>query len=224
MSATIKAIAIVAAIIIIALVIGAMVTMRRRELKRRFGTEYDRVVEEHHGQLKADSELADRERRVQGLDIRPLTTAARTGYARRWALLQEQFVDAPQDVAAAAQFLTMAVMSEQGYPAKNHDQIAADLSVEHASTLGHYRAAYHISQKAAAGQASTEDLRLAVIHYRVLFDDLLGEPADPEGSGTAPDQFFAADGTAVNAASDTGFSHSATAPTEPVKNKEEIRT
>ncbi len=78
-------------------------------------------------------------------------------------------------------------MTERGYPAEHHDQVLADLSVEHSGTLDRYRAAEEISQSAAAGTASTEDLRQAMIHYRALFGDLLGEPAD-ERSRPAPTQ------------------------------------
>jgi hypothetical protein len=173
---------VVAAIVVAALVVGAMMVMRRRRLQQRFGPEYDRLVGERDSKHKAEAELAERERRVQGLDIQPLSESARAGYADQWTGIQEQFVDAPVDAVTASQALVVAVMSERGYPAEQHDQILADLSVEHASTLDRYRAAEQISASAAGGTASTEDLRLAMIHYRALFRDLLGEPADAAGT------------------------------------------
>jgi hypothetical protein len=93
--------------------------------------------------------------------------------------------------------LVTAVMTDRGYPTEHQGQVLADLSVEHSDTLGHYRAAEEISGNAAAGTASTEDLRQAMIHYRALFGDLLGEPADagPEPTATEPGQVIAADGT-----------------------------
>jgi hypothetical protein len=69
-------------------------------------------------------------------------------------------------------------MTERGYPAEEDDQVLADLSVEHSGTLDRFRAAEEISRKAAAGTASTEELRQAMIHYRALFSDLLGQPAE----------------------------------------------
>ena len=169
---------IVAVIIVLAvLAIALMAVRRRRRLQHRFGPEYDRLAGERDSKRKAESELAERERRVHGLDIQPLADSARAGYALQWAGIQEQFVDTPEDAVASSQLLVVAVMSELGYPVEDPDQMLADLSVEHATTLDHYRAAEATSRNAAAGTASTEDLRLAMIDYRALFRDLVGEPA-----------------------------------------------
>jgi hypothetical protein len=186
---------VVAVVVVAALVIGALTVMRRRRLQRRFGPEYDRVVGERASKLKAEGELAERERRVRGLDTHPLTDAARAGYADQWAAIQERFVDAPADAVAGSQLLVAAVMTERGYPTEHPDQVRADLSVEHPDTVDRYRAAEEISKSAALGTASTEDLRLAMIHYRALFSDLLGEPADagPGSAATEPEQTTAAD-------------------------------
>jgi Tfp pilus assembly protein PilX len=195
MSTGIIVVIIVAVIVVAALVTGGMAIMRRRRLQQRFGPEYDRVAGARDSKLKADSELAERERRVRDLDIQPLTDAARASYAAQWADVQERFVDAPADAVAGSQLLVTAVMTDRGYPTEHQDQVLADLSVEHSDTLGHYRAAEEISGSAAAGTASTEDLRQAMIHYRALFGDLLGEPADagPEPTATEPEQIIAAD-------------------------------
>jgi hypothetical protein len=179
-AATIAGIVVVVAVVV--LVISMMMAARRRRLQRRFGQEYDRVVQEKQSHRKAETELAGRERRVQHLDIRPLAPEAQVRYAAEWADVQERFVDQPQQAVTEAQRLVVAVRSERGYPAEGHDQIAADLSVEHAPVLAHYRIAEDISRTAAAGDASTEDLRQAMIHYRVLFGALLGE-ADEAGPG-----------------------------------------
>ena len=181
------AIIIVVVIVAAALVIGAMAAARRRRLQRRFGPEYDRVVGERGSQLKAESELAGRERRVQSLNVRPLSDAARAGYASRWRTIQEQFVDQPENAVVKAQVLVTAVMKDRGYPTEGHDQMLADLSVEHASTLEQYRLAHSISQNAADGNASTEDLRQAMIRYRALFGDLLGGPAAQDESAVTPE-------------------------------------
>jgi hypothetical protein len=86
---------------------------------------------------------------------------------------------------AGAQTLIVAVMKERGYPTEGHDQTVADLSVEHASTMDRYRTAHAISERAAAGSASTEDLRQAMVDYRSLFAELLGEPASARSATTA---------------------------------------
>ena len=167
-----------------AVAFGVMVVMPRRRLQQRFGPEYDRLVGERDSKREAEAELAGRERRVRDLDIRALTDPARARYAGQWAAIQEQFVDAPADAVSGAQLLVVAVMTERGYPAEHDDQVLADLSVEHSGTLDRYRAAEEISHRAAAGTASTENLRQAMTGYRALFGDLLGEPADT-GSGSA---------------------------------------
>jgi hypothetical protein len=186
MSTGIIAVIVVAVIVVGIVVFGVLGVFRRRRLQQRFGPEYDRLVGERDSRREAEAELTARERRVQGLDIQPLTNVARTSYAGQWMSIQEQFVDAPANAVSGAQFLVSDVMTERGYPAGQHDQdqVLADLSVEHSGTLDRFRAAEEISGKAAAGTASTEDLRQAMLHYHVLFADLLGEPLD-QGSGSA---------------------------------------
>jgi FtsZ-interacting cell division protein ZipA len=193
----ITVIVVIAAIVLVAIVAGVLYDARRRRLRQRFGPEYDRLVESRESRRKAEAELAGREKRVRDLDIRPLEPAARSRYAGQWATIQERFVDEPQQAVAEAQRLVMAVMSDRGYPTKGSEQVLADLSVDHARTLDHYRAAYAVSQRAADEIASTEDLRQAMIHYRALFRDLLGQPdtAEPEQVPAAdePEQVPAAE-------------------------------
>jgi hypothetical protein len=179
-------VAVIVAVVLVILVIGSLTLMRRRQLRQRFGPEYDRVAGEMHSQRKADAELAGRERRVRSLDIRPLDETVRVKYAAEWTAIQERFVDQPEQAVAQAGLLITSVMKDRGYPTEGHDQILADLSVEHASTLDHYRAAHDVSMQAEAGTADTEHLRLAMLHYRALFSDLLGQPGGTQPSGTAP--------------------------------------
>jgi len=180
--------AIVAIILAIMIVVAAGFTVmaaKRRRLKERFGPEYDRAVVDQQSQRKAEAELASRERRVRNLDIRPLSAAARAEYARQWASVQERFVDEPASAVSQAQELVTAVLRDRGYPTEGFDQMLADLSVEHARNLEHYRAAHALSDASANGRASTEDLRQAMIHYRTLFSDLLGAPAAEEAAEAA---------------------------------------
>src|SRR5262245_14331253 len=173
-------VAIIVAVALVILVIGALTTMRRRQLRQRFGQEYDRVAGDMRSHRKADAELAARERRVQSLDIHPLDETTRVKYAAEWTAIQERFVDQPEQAVTQARLLVTSVMKGQGYPTEGHDQTLADLSVEHAGTLDHFRAAHQISMQAEAGTAATEDLRLAMLHYRALFSDLLGQPSGPQ--------------------------------------------
>jgi hypothetical protein len=178
--------AIAVIIVVVALVVLGIVALsaaRRRKLQQRFGPEYDRVVGEKQSHRKADAELAERERRVRSLDIRPLDETARVKYAGEWAAIQERFVDQPDQAATQAGLLVTSVMKDRGYPTEDYEQILADLSVEHANTLDHYRAAHQVSLQAETGSASTEDLRLAMLHYRALFAELLGTAGTQAGPG-----------------------------------------
>jgi hypothetical protein len=179
-------IAIIVVVAVVVLVVSAM-AMTRRRLQQRFGPEYDRVVGEKRGQFRAAAELARRERRVQRLRIRPLTATARAAYTAEWRTTQEGFVDHPQHAVIEGQELVASVMKERGYPAEDPDQIAADLSVAHATMLDHYRAAQQISAAAERGDASTEDLRQALIHLRAVFGELLGkrESTGPDSATSA---------------------------------------
>lgn len=176
---------VIAILIIAAVLIGLMVARRRRELREQYGPEYDRAVRETGGHRAAEKELKEREERHEQLKLRPLTDSARERYSAEWREVQAEFVDAPEQAVAHADRLVTAVMSERGYPTESYRQQVADLSVEHAQTLDHYRAAREISGRSAQGKASTEDLRQAMVHYRALFGDLLDhsrapEPARPE--------------------------------------------
>jgi Tfp pilus assembly protein PilX len=176
-------VAIIVAVALVVLVIGTITAMRRRQLRQRFGPEYDRVAGEMRSQRKADAELAERERRVRSLDIHPLDETVRVKYAAEWTAIQERFVDQPEEAVTQAGMLVTSVMKDRGYPTDDHDQIVADLSVEHAGTLDHYRAAHQISLQTEEGTAATENLRLAMLHYRALFSDLLGPPSQAAQSG-----------------------------------------
>ncbi len=185
MSSGTTAVVIVVILAVIALLGAATMSARRRRLQQQFGPEYDRAVSEQNSKIKAESELVERQRRVRKLDIRPLPEHARLRYADRWIAIQEEFVDAPQMAVQDAYVLVTTVMRERGYPVDDDQQVMADLSVEHAQTVGHLRAAQDVSTSAAEGGAGTEDLRQAFIHYRALFSDLLGEPAGVVGQTTA---------------------------------------
>ncbi|MFB4273512.1 hypothetical protein [Nonomuraea sp. GTA35] len=166
----------VAVAVVLALAIGyVLLRQRRQRLRRRFGPEYDHTLNEQDSRGQAEQELRAREKRFASLDITPLTPASRQTYAQQWATLQERFADAPGPAVTEADELVTAVMAERGYPTEDFRQQLADLSVVHSRTLHHYRQAREISRRAAPGEPSTEDLRQAIVHYRVLFEELLDD-------------------------------------------------
>ncbi|HEU5160170.1 MAG TPA: hypothetical protein VFU43_24450 [Streptosporangiaceae bacterium] len=150
---------------------------RTRRLRRRFGPEYDRTVARHDDRRAAERELRARERRHDELDIRPLDATARGRYREQWVHVQEQFVDSPEAALGQADRLVITVMGDRGYPTKGFDERVAHLSVEHGRTIDYYRRGHEISCRAERRQASTEDMRQAMVHYRALLEDLLAVPA-----------------------------------------------
>jgi len=173
-------IVVIVVVIIVLLAIGFAVwqASRRRALRQRFGPEYDRVVSEQDSRSAAERELRERERRHAELDLKPLSEESRASYAASWEEIQAQFVDAPNDAVSAADHLVTRLIAERGYPTDNDEEKLATLSVEHARTLEHYRDAHEINLRNEKGEASTEELRQAVVHYRALFADLLGQRPD----------------------------------------------
>lgn len=149
---------------------------RRTQLRKTFGPEYDRTISESESRRTGESELKERERRRRELDIRPLSSAAWQRYTEAWATVQRRFVDDPGGATLEADRLVGEVMEERGYPVEDFEQQAADLSVDHPELVQNYRAAHSTWLRHERGDATTEELRRAMVHYRALFDELLGMP------------------------------------------------
>lgn len=171
-------IAIAVVVVIAALVWLALSRQRSTALRRRFGPEYERTLRAHETRREAEAELEQRVERRQQFEIQPLPAAARQRYLEAWREVQAQFVDAPDASVARGHSLLRSVMGERGYPVEDFEQRVADLSVDHPVVVEHYRAANTIAERSARGEATTEELRQALQHYRALFDDLLEAPAD----------------------------------------------
>jgi len=142
-------------------------------LQQRFGSEYGRTVGELGGRAKAESELKAREKRVEDLTITPLAPAEAARFSQAWNALQARFVDNPKGVVVQADQLVRELMLKRGYPMSDFERRAADISVDHPAVVENYRSAQTIAARDARGEADTEELRKAVVHYRVLFDDML---------------------------------------------------
>src|SRR5580692_10331262 len=172
---------ILTAIIVAAIlaVVAVLLFTRRRKtehLKHKFGSEYDRVVHQHGDPQRAETVLVEREKRVSHFELRTLPPTERESYAQQWALVQRKFVDDPKGAVNEADRLVTDVMNARGYPMSEFNQRADDISVNYPNTVGNYRAAHEIVVRHGKGQSSTEDLRKAMVHFRSLFDELLGKP------------------------------------------------
>jgi hypothetical protein len=165
---------VVVAVIVVLVALLARRRGRRKQLRDQFGPEYERAVAERGDVKAAESDLLDRRRRREQLEIRPLSPEAQTRYAEEWRLIQLRFVDNPDATIGDADRLVTQVMRDRGYPIEDFERRAADLSVDHPTVVENYRMGHATAEAHAAGKATTEDLRQAVIHYRALFEQLLG--------------------------------------------------
>ena len=176
----------IAAVVVVTLIVMAVRQRRAAALRQRFGPEYDRAVEARDDRRAAETELREREKQRAVLDIKPLPEETRSRYAQEWQDVQERFVDQPSDAVAAADRLVYRVMHARGYPVGDFDAQADLVSVDHPEVVEDYRFAHGIHERARTQQASTEELREALLRYRSLFDELLrvaGDQADDEVQG-----------------------------------------
>ena len=175
---------IIAIIVIIVCALVAFYLRRRRteKLRARFGPEYERSIAESGDRRRAEVQLEKRTERVEKFHLRPLTPEDRARFTREWDRVQAHFVDAPAGAVAEADQLLGDIMATRGYPMGDFEQRAADISVDHPIVTQNYRAAHDIAVRHGAGKASTEDLRQAMVHYRLLFQELLKEHRERKGA------------------------------------------
>jgi len=175
-NSTYMAITVVLVLVIIGAILGLVLARRRRSerLHDQLGPEYDRTVQAMGGEKKAQTELEERRKHVEALDIRPLSLSERERYLADWTAVQSKFVDEPGQAIVDADRLIMQVMQTRAYPVSDFEQRAADISVNYPALVSNFRAAREIAVKNEQQQANTEELRQAMIHYRSLFEELLG--------------------------------------------------
>ena len=180
MDNTTIAIIVVATVVVLGLILWGVARERRtRDLRERFGPEYEREVRHRGSRGQAEEELDRRVKRVGRLTIRPLPDSERGRFAGQWDQLQARFVDDPRGTVREADRLIEEILMRRGYPvAGDFEDRAADISVDHPHVVENYRTAHAIATRVGAGEGDTEDLRKAMIHFRALFDDLLHERVD----------------------------------------------
>jgi hypothetical protein len=170
---------VVLALVVIGVILGPVFARRKRSerLHDHFGTEYDHTVQTLGDEKKAQTELDERRKHVEALDIRPLSVGEHERYLADWTSVQSKFVDDPGQAIVDADRLIMEVMQVRAYPVSDFEQRAADISVNYPTLVSNYRAARVIAVKNDQRQADTEELRQAMIYYRSLFEELLGTEA-----------------------------------------------
>lgn len=163
-------------LVVLVLAAAAWAFLRKRrsqELREQFGPEYQEAVRKHGDPARAEAELEGRRKRLAKLDIHPVPAPEQERFGRQWKAAQAKFVDAPAAAVREAEQLVVQLMQAMGYPMGDFEQRTADISVDHPRVVEHYRAARGIAQANERGEASTEDLREAMVRYRELFEDLL---------------------------------------------------
>jgi hypothetical protein len=172
-----------AGVVILVIVVLALLYARKRRnttavLRKKFGPEYDRAVLVHGTGRKAEAKLEDREKRVEKLNIRDLDPVEHERFLKQWESVQSRFVDSPKGAVAEAEDLVSSLMKARGYPMSDFDQRAADISVDHPRVVDNYRSAREIALRVGKDQATTEELRTAMVHYRSLFEELVQVPTE----------------------------------------------
>ena len=182
MDAWVWIVIVVALVVIVGIAVIAWQRSRRARLRETFGPEYDRALADAPTRREGEAQLEERRKRREQLEIRPLSAEAAERYRGEWQGLQGRFVDDPVGATRDADRLVQQVMSERGYPMDEFESRAELISVDHPTVVENYRKAHSAYLAYDRGDASTEDLRLATVHYRSLFDELVetGEPAHEE--------------------------------------------
>ena len=169
----------IAVVLLLAAGLATIILFRKHrtgKLRSEFGaSEYAHAKREGGGWRQAEADLGARAARVKGFDVQPLEPGDQTRFEDSWARVQARFVDSPAGAVVEADQLLQEVMSTRGYPLSDFERRAADISVDHPVVVENYRTAHEIALRQMKGEASTEDLRLAMIHYRTLFGELVGE-------------------------------------------------
>lgn len=166
-------------VVVVAAVIAFVLLQRRKALREKFGEEYERLVDEHQSTSAAEKELRERERRHAELELRELSAEERARYSEEWQEVQARFVDEPEASVGAADQVVTRILDDIGYPTGEFDDQAAHVSVDHARTLSAYRRAHEITERSTRHEATEDELRQAVLDYRELVTDLLGETPVP---------------------------------------------
>ena len=177
-----------AVLVIIVVAIGLYLRKRRNttaNLRQKFGPEYERAVLAHGSERKAKAKLADRQDRVEKLNLRELDPLERERFSKQWVSIQSRFVDSPKGAVAEADDLVSSLMKTRGYPVSDFDQRAADISVDHPQIVENYRSAHGIHLSQQDGDVSTEQQREAFVHYRALFEKLLESTTENDASQEA---------------------------------------
>jgi len=155
-------------------------TSRNARLRARPAPEYDSRL--HHEAASSVFAELPRESPVnwaKHLEIRPISPEDGQRFTEAWRAAQALFLHRPLAAVAEAESLVEQAMRRRGYPVRDFEARSADIRVDHPRVVEHYREAHRLSALSREGAADAEDLRLAMVHCRALFDELVVEAFVP---------------------------------------------
>jgi hypothetical protein len=178
---TVLILGLIVLLIVVGLIGMAMSRQRRtKRLQEQFGPEYERTLKKMGDKREAESDLEGRIAHVNTLNIRPLSAEEVNRYALQWQDVQREFVDEPLLSLQKADRLIREVMKARGYPVEDFEQRVADISVHYPELVTDYRGMHKIAIKESTDNASTEEIRKAMIHGRALFENLISKASNEE--------------------------------------------
>ena len=175
-------IAVVVLVVLVMIVVALYMQHRKTRtlaLRNRFGSEYDREVKMHPSARQAEAKLAGRTNRVETLKLRDLAATERERFVTEWNTVQSRFVDHPKAAVSEADDLINSLLEARGYPQAGFEQRASDVSVTYPRVMEDYRIAHAIAMRLGDKEATTEELRTAMIQYRSIFDELVQSKLSP---------------------------------------------
>ena len=175
-------IAVVVLVVLVMIVVALYMQHRKTRtlaLRNRFGSEYDREVKMHPSARQAEAKLAGRTNRVETLKLRDLAATERERFVTEWHTVQSRFVDHPKAAVTEADDLINSLLEARGYPQAGFEQRASDVSVTYPRVMEDYRVAHAIAMRLGDKEATTEELRTAMIQYRSIFDELVQSKLSP---------------------------------------------
>jgi hypothetical protein len=175
-------IAVVLLVVLVMFVVALYMQHRKTRtlaLRNRFGSEYDREVKMHPSARQAEAKLASRTNRVETLKLRDLAATEHERFVTEWRTVQARFVDHPKAAVTEADELINSLLEARGYPQAGFEQRASDVSVTYPRVMEDYRVAHAIAMRPGDKEATTEELRTAMIQYRSIFDELVQSKLSP---------------------------------------------
>jgi len=177
----------VIAILIVVIAVLVLLYVRKgkgkdtpESLRKEFGPGFDRPLREPALEQRVEAQFEHRENQFENINIRDFAPTEHQPFSKRWEAVQACFIESPKAAVTAADELVSSLMRVRGYPSSDFEQRAANVPVDYPRVIESYRAAHEIALRAGRDEATTEELRTAMMHFRSLFGELVHAPASAD--------------------------------------------